>query len=167
MIFVNSMSDIFHEDAPTEYIESIFQVMNDASWHIFQLLTKRSERLAKFSGRISWESNIWMGVTIESADYLFRADHLRQTGARVKFLSLEPLLSPMPDIDLKNINWVIVGGESGPHSRPMDIKWVLDIQQQCEKRDVPFFFKQWGGWNKKKNGRLLNGKTWDGMPKVA
>ena len=164
VIFVNSMSDIFHEDAPDDFILKVFEVMSKAHWHIFQVLTKRSERLLDFASCIRWESNIWMGVTIENADYLYRADQLRQTPARVKFLSLEPLLGPIPKLNLEGINWVIVGGESGPGARPMEKDWVIEIKNQCEQREVPFFFKQWGGKNKKKAGRLLDGRTWDQMP---
>jgi protein gp37 len=164
MIFVNSMSDIFHEDAPREFIERIFDVMAKAHWHIFQVLTKRSERLLEISPNLRWESNIWMGVTVESQDYEYRIDDLKQSHAKVRFLSLEPLLGPIHKLALDGINWVIVGGESGPKSRIMKEEWVIDIRNNCENADVPFFFKQWGGVNKKKSGRLLEGRTWDGMP---
>jgi len=166
MIFVNSMSDIFHEDAPENFIKKIFSVMGKAHWHIFQLLTKRSERLLEFANDLKWESNIWMGVTVESADYVNRIEHLRQSPAKVKLLSLEPLLGPLNGLNLDGINWVIVGGESGPGARIMRKEWVFDIKEQCERANVPFFFKQWGGTNKKKSGRLLEGRTWDGMPIV-
>lgn len=164
MIFVNSMSDIFHEDAPTEFIKKIFDVMARAHWHIFQVLTKRSDRLLALADEFKWESNIWMGVTVESAEYADRIDHLRQSPAKVKFLSMEPLLSPLTDIPLDGMNWVIVGGESGPGARVMKKEWVVDIRNQCERAGIPFFFKQWGGVNKKKAGRLLEGRTWDEMP---
>jgi protein gp37 len=165
MIFVNSMSDLFHREVPLSFIQEIFDVMNKASWHQFQILTKRSERLADLAPSLKWTKNIWMGVTVESALYLYRAEYLRQVPANIRFLSLEPLLSPMPKMDLRKIDWVIVGGESGPGARPMLKSWVTDIQQQCRDAKVPFFFKQWGGGNKKKTGRCLNGKTFDEMPK--
>jgi protein gp37 len=166
VVFVNSMSDLFHRDVPTEFIQQVFSVMRRASWHTFQVLTKRSERLAELSPRIDWPDNVWMGVSVETQDYTFRIDHLRQTGARIKFLSLEPLLGPLPSLDLRDINWVIVGGESGPGARPMEEDWVLEIMAHCRKARVPFFFKQWGGFNKTKAGRLLQGRTWDELPKV-
>lgn len=166
MIFVNSMSDIFHEDAPEEFVRKIFSVMSKARWHIFQVLTKRADRLLELAHDLTWESNIWMGVTIESAEYLFRADHLRKTTAKVKFLSLEPLLGQIGSLNLNDINWVIVGGESGPGARIMRKEWVFDIRNQCQEADVPFFFKQWGGTNKKKAGRLLEGRTWDEIPDI-
>src|SRR5262249_1469483 len=135
-----------------------------AHWHRFQVLTKRSERLADMGPRIDWPSNVWMGVSVERQDYMFRIDHLRGTGAYIKFLSLEPLLGPLPDLDLAGIHWAIVGGESGPGCRPIREEWVLNIRDQCQRGGVPFFFKQWGGTNKKKSGRLLQGRTWDEMP---
>ena len=164
MIFVNSMSDLFHRDVPTEFILRVFDVMSRASWHTFQLLTKRSGRLLELNPQLSWPVNAWMGVSVESQDYRFRVDHLRQTGAHVRFLSLEPLLGPLPGLDLRGINWVIVGGESGPGARPLQERWVLDIRDQCRESQVPFFFKQWGGVRKKRAGRLLEGRTWDAMP---
>jgi protein gp37 len=164
MIFVNSMSDIFHEDAPTDFIKSIFDMMAEAHWHIFQVLTKRSERLLEIADDLKWKSNIWMGVTVESAEYVYRIEHLRQSPAKVKLLSLEPLLGPLPELNLDGINWVIVGGESGPKARIMRKEWVSDIKDQCERANISFFFKQWGGTNKKKSGRLLEGRTWDEMP---
>jgi len=164
MIFVNSMSDIFHEDAPTEFIKSIFDVMAKAHWHIFQVLTKRSDRLLEIADDLKWESNIWMGVTVESAEYAYRIEHLRKSPAKVKLLSLEPLVGPLNGLNLDGINWVIVGGESGPKARIMRKEWVLNIKEQCERVNIPFFFKQWGGTNKKKSGRLLGGRTWDEMP---
>lgn len=163
-IFVNSMSDLFHKDVPFAFIERVFDVMRRASWHQFQVLTKRSERLVALSPKLEWAPNIWMGVSVELEKYSFRIDHLRQTGAIVKFLSIEPLLGPIPILNLENINWVIVGGESGPRARPVDRDWVIDIRNQCRRADVPFFFKQWGGFNKKKNGRILEGRTWDEIP---
>jgi len=166
-IFVNSMSDLFHEDVPDTFILEAFDVMRRASWHRFQVLTKRSERLAEISPRLPWGANIWMGVSVENADYAFRIDHLRQTGAYIKFLSLEPLLGPLPSLDLSCMDWAIVGGESGPGARPMDREWVIDIQHQCQRENVPFFFKQWGGVQKKKAGRVLEGRTWDEMPETG
>ena len=166
-IFVNSMSDLFHEDVPAEFVLRAFDVMRRASWHRFQVLTKRSERLADLSARIDWPDNVWMGVSVERADYAFRIDDLRGTDARVRFLSLEPLLGPLPDLDLQDIHWVIVGGESGPGARPLDEAWVLDIRDQCVEGGVPFFFKQWGGVNKKRTGRVLDGRTWDEQPTHA
>ena len=163
-IFVNSMSDLFHEDVPDEFIADIFNIMRRASWHRFQILTKRSERLAKLTHTIQWVPNVWMGVTVENQDYTFRIDHLRTTNATTKFLSLEPLLGPLLNLDLNGIDWVIVGGESGPKSRQMNPSWVVDIRDQCKAAGVPFFFKQWGGPNRKKAGRVLEGKTWDEMP---
>ena len=164
MIFVNSMSDIFHEDAPENFIKKIFGVMAKAHWHIFQVLTKRSDRLLEFADDLKWESNIWMGVTVESEENTLRIDHLRQSPAKVKFLSLEPLLGPLQELNLDGMNWVIVGGESGPKARIMRKKWVIDVKDQCEKAIIPFFFKQWGGTNKKKSGRMLEGRIWDQMP---
>ena len=163
-VFVNSMSDIFHEDIPDEFIARIFRTMNRASQHIFQVLTKRSERLLKMSESLNWTENIWMGVTIESPEYKYRIENLRNCAAKTKFLSIEPLIETIGPIDLKGINWVIVGGESGPRSRPIKEEWVAEIKDQCKGADVPFFFKQWGGTNKKKTGRLLNGRTWDETP---
>ena len=163
-IFVNSMSDLFHKGVPLEFILRMFAVMGQASWHQFQILTKRAERLEELSLRLPWHENIWMGVSVENQDYTFRIDHLRRTGARTKFLSLEPLLGPLPQLNLDAIDWVIVGGESGPRARPMKPEWVIDIRDQCQSRGVPFFFKQWGGFNKKKTGRKLDGRTWDETP---
>ena len=166
-IFVNSMSDLFHEDVPTEFIQRVFDVMNQADWHLYQVLTKRSDRLLDLSPLLPWAQNIWMGVTVESEDYVPRIDDLRRTGATVKFLSLEPLLGPLPNLDLDEIDWVIVGGESGPGARPMSPIWVEDIRRQCSRARVPFLFKQWGGVQKKRAGRLLGGRTWDEMPQLA
>ncbi len=163
-IFVNSMSDLFHKDVPLAFIERVFDMMRQASWHQFQVLTKRSDRLVALSPKLEWAPNIWMGVSVELEKYSFRIDHLKQTGAIVKFLSLEPLLGPLPILNLETINWVIVGGESGPRARPVERDWVIDIRNQCRRAKIPFFFKQWGGFNKKKNGRMLEGRTWDEIP---
>lgn len=164
MVFVNSMSDLFHEEVPEEFVLNVFEVMRKAHWHQFQVLTKRSERLLHLSATIDWPANVWMGVSVENEAYSFRIQHLRQTAASIKFLSLEPLLGPLPDLDLRNIDWVIVGGESGPGARPLQRKWVTDIRDQCLASDVAFFFKQWGGAQKKRNGRVLDSRTWDEMP---
>lgn len=165
VIFVNSMSDLFHESVPVSYIQQVFDVMRRAHWHEFQVLTKRAERLADVAGQLPWPKNVWMGVSVESAKYTNRIDHLRGIGAAVKFLSVEPLLGAIPDLDLTGIDWVIVGGESGHTPRPIDESWVVDIRDQCVQAKVPFFFKQWGGTNKKAAGRELQGRTWDEMPK--
>jgi protein gp37 len=166
-VFVNSMSDLFHKDVPVEFIQRVFDVMRRTPWHTFQILTKRSERLLELSPFIQWTPNVWMGVSIENQDYAFRMDHLRKTGAYVKFVSFEPLLGRLSNLNLKGINWVIVGGESGPKARPMDPSWVIDIRNRCQKAEVPFFFKQWGGPNKKKTGRELEGRTWDETPVIS
>lgn len=166
VVFVNSMSDLFHKDVPLSFIKKVFKVMNENPQHVFQVLTKRAERLHELHKEFKWSHNIWMGVSIENMEVIERIDFLRKTGARVKFLSLEPLLGPLDNLNLKSIDWVIVGGESGHKARPMHIDWVLDIQKQCQEKDVPFFFKQWGGKNKKKSGRILNGKTYDEMPEI-
>ncbi len=163
-IFVNSMSDLFHRDVPLDYVKRVFQVMRQAHWHRFQVLTKRADRLAELDRELAWTSNIWMGVSVESSKYVERIDRLRQTRAHVKFLSLEPLLGPLPGLDLCTIDWVIVGGESGPKARAMDEAWAVEIRDQCRRAQVPFFFKQWGGRNKRKAGRMLQGRTWDEMP---
>jgi protein gp37 len=166
-IFVNSMSDLFHEDVPEQFIFRVFDIMRRADWHRFQILTKRSNKLIDLSPRLKWMPNIWMGVSVEDQDHTFRIDHLRGTGANVKFLSLEPLLGPISSLNLDGIDWVIVGGESGPRSRPMKESWVVDIRDQCQEARVPFFFKQWGGTNKKKAGRKLEGRIWDEMPLLS
>lgn len=163
-IFVNSMSDLFHEEVPDQFIFRVFDTMHRANWHCFQILTKRSDRLLDLNSHLHWTSNIWMGVSVENEDYTLRIDHLRQTDAKTKFVSLEPLLGPIPALNLTLIDWIIVGGESGPRSRDIKKYWVTNICNQCQKADVPFFFKQWGGTNKKKTGRLLEGRTWDEMP---
>jgi protein gp37 len=166
MVFVNSMSDLFHEDIDFNYIKKIFNVMNDNPHHIFQVLTKRGDVLEKYSSKLNWTSNIWMGVTVESKDYIGRIGQLKKTDAIVKFLSFEPLLSPLGKLPLSKIDWVIVGGESGAKARPMKKQWVEKIQQQCIVAEVPFFFKQWGGINKKASGRVLNGEVYSEMPKA-
>jgi protein gp37 len=163
-IFVNSMSDLFHKDVSTDYIMEVFRVMNEATHHRFQVLTKRSQRLMNLAPRLPWAPNIWMGVSVENSTYTFRIDHLREAGAAVRFLSLEPLLGPLPDLNLEGIHWVIVGGESGPGARVMRRTWVEDIRRQCRAAGVPFFFKQWGGTNKARSGRMLNNRTYDDMP---
>ena len=166
MIFVNSMSDLFHKDVPDEVIVKVFETMNKAHWHTFQVLTKRPERVLKMDqdGLLKWTPNIWMGTTVESGSLVERVDMLRNTQARIKFLSCEPLLGSLKNMSVDKINWVIVGGESGPKSREMKKEWVLEIKDICEKNGVAFFFKQWGGVNKKKSGRLLDGKTYDEYP---
>lgn len=166
-IFVNSMSDLFHEEVPASFILRVFKVMRQAHWHRFQVLTKRAARLSELDPLLPWGANIWMGVSVENEDFLWRVERLRQTGASVRFLSLEPLLGPIRALNLDGISWVIVGGESGPGARPMNPAWVADIRDQCQRAGVPFFFKQWGGTNKKKAGRLLDGRTWDEMPAAA
>lgn len=167
VIFVNSMSDLFHRNVPLDFLLEVFDVMNRASWHTYQILTKRADRLLQVDSQIPWAKHIWMGVSVETAEYQRRIDALRSTSAQVKFLSLEPLLGPIPDLNLDGIDWVIAGGESGPKARPMDMSWVTEIRDQCLASRVPFFFKQWGGVNKKKTGRSLDGRTWDQMPALA
>ena len=164
VVFVNSMSDLFHEDVPVEFIQRVFEVMERCPQHVFQVLTKRSERLLKLRESLPWPANVWMGVSVESPDYTWRINDLRETPAAVRFLSLEPLLSPIADLQLERIHWVIVGGESGPGARPMRVEWVRELRDQCQAEGVDFFFKQWGGVNKKKTGRLLDGRTHDDMP---
>lgn len=165
-IFVNSMSDLFHKDVPVSFVKRTFEVMNKADWHRFQVLTKRSDMLLKLNSALNWTENIWMGVSVENQDYTFRVDDLRHTNAHIKFLSIEPLIGRINDLDLTNIDWVIVGGESGPGARPIEEEWVVRIKDICKEAKVPFFFKQWGGVNKKKNGRTLKGKIWSEMPKL-
>ena len=167
VIFVNSMSDLFHDAVPDSYILDVFDVMRRAHWHRYQILTKRPERLLALDAKLPWLPHIWMGVSVESDAYTKRADVLRRTGAHVKFLSLEPLLGPLPSLDLTDIDWAIVGGESGPGARPLKPEWALDLRDRCQKTGVAFFFKQWGGVNKKRTGRLLEGRTWDEMPSTA
>jgi len=166
MVFVNSMSDLFHERVPVGFVEQVFRVMHQADWHQYQILTKRSERLMELDAVLGWAPYIWMGVTVESREYTFRIEHLRQTVAAIKFLSLEPLLGPIPDLDLEGIDWVVVGGESGPGARPIKREWVIELRDRCRESGVPFFFKQWGGTDRKKSGRVLDGRTWDQMPEV-
>ena len=163
-IFVNSMSDLFHVDVPDDFIARVFDVMTRADWHRYQVLTKRPERVARLNSQLPWPAQVWMGASVESQDYVRRIDQLRETDAAVKFLSLEPLLGPLPDLDLEGIDWVIVGGESGPGARPMQADWARDIRDQCLAAGVAFHFKQWGGVFKKRHGRVLDGRTWDETP---
>jgi protein gp37 len=163
-VFVNSMSDLFHKDVPLAFIEKVFKVMNENPQHTFQVLTKRADRLASVHGQLNWSHNIWMGVSVEDEKVKSRIDYLRLTNARTKFLSCEPLIGPLNNLNLIGIDWVIVGGESGRKARPMKEDWAIDIMDQCENAGVAFFFKQWGGTNKKKAGRLLNGRIYDDMP---
>ena len=166
IVFVNSMSDLFHKEVPADFIKRVFSVMNDNPQHVFQILTKRAERLIALSAELVWTDNIWMGVSVEDTSVTHRVDRLRETSAHIKFLSCEPLLGPLPGLNLDGIHWLIVGGESGTRPRPMREDWVFDIQRQCEEQGVKFFFKQWGGRNKKAAGRLLNGRTYDDMPVI-
>ena len=165
VIFVNSMSDIFHEKIPDAFIFQIFDIMNQAHWHTFQVLTKRPKRLAKLADKLNWTDNIWMGVTVEANEYVDRVDYLRNTPAKVKFLSLEPLIDSVDRLDYSGIDWVIVGGESGFGARVMKKEWVLQIRDRCKEENIPFFFKQWGGVNKKKAGRQLEGNYYDELPR--
>ena len=166
IIFVNSMSDLFHKDVPIEFIRKVFKVMHDNSQHVFQILTKRADILLRYDqeGLLDWSDNIWMGVSIEDGNVSKRIDLLRQTKAKIKFLSCEPLISDLPNINLDKIDWVIVGGESGRTPRKIEKDWILNIKYQCEKADVAFFFKQWGGTNKKKSGRELEGEIFNSIP---
>ncbi|MDQ6836858.1 MAG: phage Gp37/Gp68 family protein [Actinomycetota bacterium] len=163
-VFVNSMSDLFHNGVDEAFIAEVFDVMADCPQHTFQVLTKRSKRLAAVADRIHWPANVWMGVSIENDQYRFRADHLRAVGAAVRFLSVEPMLGPVRNLDLDGIDWVIVGGESGRDARPVDACWVRDLRDRCAENEVAFFFKQWGGPTPKAGGRILDGRTWDEMP---
>ena len=163
-IFVNSMSDLFHKKVPFDFIAKLFDVMSKASQHRFQILTKRSDRLLTLNTKLPWPKNIWMGVTVENAESAYRIEHLKQIDAATKFISFEPLLSDITDLNLDGIDWAIVGGESGPKARPMKSEWAYSLRDQCFSAKVPFFFKQWGGVNKKKNGRKLDGKIWSQMP---
>jgi protein gp37 len=158
------MSDLFHEAVPEDYILRVFETMVKAGWHIFQILTKRAERLAEIAPRLPWPDNVWQGVSIENADYTWRIAHLVKVPAAVRFLSVEPLLGPIPKLPLKGISWVIVGGESGPDFRPVKAEWVREIRDQCLRAKVPFFFKQWGGFTPKAGGRRLDGRLWNAMP---
>jgi protein gp37 len=167
MVFVNSMGDLFHEEVPIQFIRRVFEVMESTSRHTYQLLTKRADRLAKVAPFLPWPRNVWMGVTVEDNEHLRRVDLLREVPSAVRFLSIEPLLGPLPDLKLEGVNWVIVGGESGPGARPMYADWVVDIRDICLNFEVPFFFKQWGGVRKKASGRELERRTWNQMPRVA
>lgn len=167
LIFVNSMSDLFHKDVSLDYIKDVFRVMKQAHWHEFQVLTKRSDRLKQLSAELEWPENVWMGVSVENQAVVNRIDDLRSTGAQTKFLSIEPLIGEIGQLDLEGIDWVIVGGESGTDARPMDASWVRDLRDQCSEASVPFFFKQWGGVNKKVTGRVLDGQTYDEYPSRA
>ena len=164
IVFVNSMSDLFHQAIPFEFIEKAFDVMCSTPRHTYQILTKRSHRLMQLSPRLPWPTNVWMGVSVESEAYTFRLEHLRAVNSSVRFVSFEPLLGPIANLDLSDIHWAIAGGESGPNARPMKPSWARVIRDQCKAADVPFFFKQWGGVNKKKAGRVLDGKIWDQIP---
>ena len=164
VIFVNSMSDLFHKDVPSDFLVKVFDTMRRAHWHTFQLLTKRSDRLVRMAPYLPWPKNVWMGVSVESQEYTNRIHELVKVPAAVRFLSLEPLLGPISKLPLRGIDWVIVGGESGPKARPMEREWVVQIKRRCREMDVPFFFKQWGGVRKKEAGRELFGRTYDEMP---
>jgi protein gp37 len=164
LVFVNSMSDLFHEEIPLGYIQRVFQVMTKADWHVFQILTKRAQRLVELASELDWPANVWMGVSVENQDHVSRIDYLRRVPAAVRFLSVEPLLGPIADLPLEDIHWVIVGGESGPGARPIKAEWVRDIRDRCRSFRVPFFFKQWGGVHKARYGRQLDGRSWDDMP---
>jgi protein gp37 len=166
VIFVNSMSDLFHDKVPLSFIKKLFDVMSAADWHVFQILTKRSERMAELSAELKWPENVWMGVTVESQKYSYRVSDLEKVPARVRFLSIEPMLSSIYHIALQNIDWIVVGGESGPGCRAMKSEWVRTVRAQCHAASVPFFFKQWGGVRKNVSGRHLDGRTWDEMPSV-
>ncbi|HEU4618006.1 MAG TPA: phage Gp37/Gp68 family protein [Gammaproteobacteria bacterium] len=163
-IFVNSMSDLFHESVPDSFIRRVFETMGQASWHTFQVLTKRSDRLADVALRLPWPENVWMGVSVENKDATYRIAHLATVPAAVRFLSVEPLIGPIRRLPLRDIDWVIVGGESGPKARPCDLQWIREIRDRCEAARVPFFFKQWGGKRKTTTGRVLDGRTWDELP---
>ncbi len=164
LVFVNSMSDLFHRDVPLDFIQRTIAAMRQAPQHVFQVLTKRSERLLELDTKLDWPSNVWVGVTVENAACAIRLDHLRMTHAPVRFVSAEPLLGPLPVLNLEGIDWLIAGGESGPGARPVQEQWILGLRDQCLRAGVAFFFKQWGGSRRKKNGRLLEGRTWDEMP---
>jgi protein gp37 len=164
MIFVNSMSDLFHAQAPKAFILDVFDTMNRARWHMYQILTKRTEQLTKLDKSLSWADNIWMGVTVENADYTYRIDNLRKSGAKNRFISFEPLLGSVGSLNLNGIDWVIAGGESGPGARPVQKEWITEIRDQCIEAGIPFFFKQWGGVRKKQNGKILDGRIWNEFP---
>ncbi len=167
IVFVNSMSDLFHKNVPLSFIQEVFDIMKQASWHTFQVLTKRASRLSELAVDLQWPDNVWMGVSVETAEYVHRLDHLRTVPSKVRFISFEPLLGPIGQFDLTGIDWCIVGGESGPGARPMSKAWVTNIRDQCRRANVPFFFKQWGGPNKKKTGRILDNQIWNEFPKTA
>lgn len=164
LIFVNSMSDLFHDEVPLSFIKDVFDIIRKTPQHTYQILTKRSGRLVEINPYLDWPPNAWMGVSVENKDFTYRIDDLRKTDAAIKFLSLEPLLGPLNALNLGGIDWVIAGGESGPNSRPVEVNWVRSIRDQCKLNGVPFHFKQWGGKNKKKNGRLLDDRVWNEMP---
>jgi protein gp37 len=166
MIFVNSMSDLFHEDVPLAYIEQVFEVMGRARHHTFQILTKRHERLAELAGALIWHPNVWMGVSIENRRFVHRADYLREVDAAVRFISAEPLLGSLDGLDLSGIDWLIAGGESGPGHRPVKIEWLRELRDRCLDEDIAYFFKQWGGHRPKSGGRVLDGQTWSQMPQA-
>jgi Bacteriophage protein gp37 len=166
MIFVNSMSDLFHEGIPFGYLEEVFDVMGRADHHTFQILTKRHERLAEIAPSLTWHRNVWIGVSVENRRFTHRVDYLREVDATVRFISAEPLLGPLADLDLSGIDWLIAGGESGPKHRPMRVEWARELRDGCSEESVAFFFKQWGGHRPKSGGRLLDGRTWDEMPEV-
>jgi protein gp37 len=164
LVFVNSMSDLFHEEIPVSFIQEVFSIMAEAHWHVFQVLTKRHERLLSLAGDLQWPENVWMGVSVENRKFVHRADYLREVPAAVRFISAEPLLGPLDDLSLDRLDWLIVGGESGPKHRPMQIEWARDLRDRCLEADVPFFFKQWGGLRSKSGGRELDGALWSQMP---
>jgi protein gp37 len=166
LIFVNSMSDLFHEKVPEEFIQEVFRTMERAHWHIFQVLTKRPERLVEVASKLPWPPNVWMGVSVETARYYSRIHYLQRVPAHIRFLSCEPLLGPLENLPLQGIHWVIVGGESGPGARPLEKEWVLSIKEQCQRAGIPFFFKQWGGVQKWRNGRMLDGHEYNDMPYI-
>ncbi len=167
LIFVNSMSDLYHKDVPVKFIKKVFNIMNEASWHTFQVLTKRAERLVEIAQHVNWTPNIWQGVTVESGKYKNRIDYLRKVPAKVRFVSFEPLIGEVKRVDLSEIDWAIIGGESGFRAREMKQEWVLSLKEECDYQGIRFYFKQWGGVNKKKAGRILLGKTWDAMPQLS
>jgi protein gp37 len=166
VVFVNSMSDLFHEDVPDEFIQRVFTVMSETPMHTYQVLTKRSQRLRRIAPHLPWPANVWMGVSVENQRYAFRADHLREVPVAVRFLSVEPMIGPV-ELDLDLLHWVIVGGESGPRARPIETNWIRSVRDACQREHVSFFFKQWGGRTPKSGGRILDGRTWDELPSLA
>jgi protein gp37 len=164
MIFVNSMSDLFHEDVPFDFIASVFDTMREADWHVFQILTKRHERLAELAPHLEWPRNVWMGVSIENKRWTLRADYLREVPATVRFISAEPLLGPLLGLNLRGIDWLIAGGESGPRHRPVNVEWIRQLRDRCQDEGVSFFFKQWGGRTPKAGGRMLDEREWSELP---